>query len=67
MKLCCTVEDKNSFDRHAMAVLKNGRIVGHVHVAMFCTQHGSLAARLFPLAVRLDVQNLWPQETVRDQ
>ena len=67
MKLCCTVEDKNFFDRHAMAVLKNGRIVGHVHVAMFCTQHGSLAARLFPPAVRLDVQNLWPQETVQDQ
>ena len=25
-----------SFDRHAVAVLKDGRVVGHVHVAIFC-------------------------------
>ena len=31
--LCSAVEDENSFDRHAMAVLKDGRVVGHVHVA----------------------------------
>ena len=31
--LCSAVEDENSFDRHAVAVLKDGRIVGHVHVA----------------------------------
>ena len=36
MKLCCAVEDKNSFDRHAVAVLKDERVVGHVHVAIFC-------------------------------
>ena len=34
MKLCCEVEDENSFDRHAVAVLKDGRVVGHVHVAI---------------------------------
>ena len=34
-KLCCAVEDENSFDRHAVAVLKDGRVVGHVHVAIF--------------------------------
>ena len=33
-KLCCAVEDKNSFNRHAVAVLKDGRVVGHVHVAI---------------------------------
>ena len=32
-KLCCAVEDENSYDRHAGAVLKGGRVVGHVHVA----------------------------------
>ena len=31
--LCSAVEDENSFNRHAMAVLKDGRVVGHVHVA----------------------------------
>ena len=31
--LCSAIEDENSFDRHAVAVLKDGRIVGHVHVA----------------------------------
>ena len=31
-KLCCVVEDENSFDRNAVAVLKDGRVVGHVHV-----------------------------------
>ena len=31
--LCSAVEDENSFDRHAVAVLKDGRVVGHVHVA----------------------------------
>ena len=30
-KLCCSVEDENSFDRHAVAVLKDGRVVGHVY------------------------------------
>ena len=35
-KLCCAVEDENSFDRHAVAVLKDGRLVGHVHVAIYC-------------------------------
>ena len=35
MKLCCAVEDENSFDRHAVAVLKDGRVVRHVHVAIF--------------------------------
>ena len=34
-KLCCAV-DVNSFNRHAMAVLKGGRVVGHIHVANFC-------------------------------
>ena len=33
--LCSVVEDENSFDQHAMAVLKDGRVVGHVHVAIF--------------------------------
>ena len=33
--LCSAVEDENSFDRHAVAVLKDGRVVGHVHVAIF--------------------------------
>ena len=28
------VEDENSFDRHAVAVLKDGRVVGHIHVAI---------------------------------
>ena len=32
-KLCCAAEDENSFDRHAVAVLKDVR---HVHVAIFC-------------------------------
>ena len=31
--LCSVVEDENSFARHAVAVLKDGRVVGHVHVA----------------------------------
>ena len=31
--LCSAVEDENSLDRHAVAVLKDGRVVGHVHVA----------------------------------
>ena len=31
--LCSAIEDENSFDRHAVAVLKDGRIVGQVHVA----------------------------------
>ena len=31
--LYSAVEDENSFDRHAVAVLKDGRVVGHVHVA----------------------------------
>ena len=31
--LCSAVEDENYFDRHAVAVLKDGRVVGHVHVA----------------------------------
>ena len=31
--LCSVVEDENSFDRHAVAVLKDGRVVGHIHVA----------------------------------
>ena len=31
--LCSVVEDENSFDKHAVAVLKDGRVVGHVHVA----------------------------------
>ena len=30
--VCSAVEDENSFDRHAMAILKDGRVVGHVHV-----------------------------------
>ena len=34
--LCSAVEDENSFDRHAVAVLKDGRVVDHVHVAIFC-------------------------------
>ena len=34
--LCSAVEDENSFDRHAVAVLKDGKVVGHVHVAIFC-------------------------------
>ena len=29
------VEGENSFDQHAVAVLKDGRVVGHVHVAIF--------------------------------
>ena len=33
--LCSAVEDENSFDRHAVAVLKDGRVVGHVHVAKY--------------------------------
>ena len=48
------VEDKNSFDRHAVAVLKDGRVVGHVHVAIFLQNiAGSCAARLLPPATRL--------------
>ena len=31
--LYSAVEDENSFNRHAVAVLKDGRVVGHVHVA----------------------------------
>ena len=31
---CCAVEDENSFDRHAVAVLKDGRVVGHIHMYM---------------------------------
>ena len=31
--LYSAVEDENSFDRHAVAVLKDGRVVVHVHVA----------------------------------
>ena len=31
--LCSAVEDENSFDRHAVAVLKDGRVVDHVYVA----------------------------------
>ena len=33
---CCTcsVEDENSFERHTVVVLKDGRVVGHVHVAI---------------------------------
>ena len=31
--LCSAVEDENSFDRHAVAILKDGRVVGPVHVA----------------------------------
>ena len=34
MKLCCAVEDENSFDRHAVAVLKDGTVVDHVHVGI---------------------------------
>ena len=34
-KFCCAVEDENSFDRHAVVALKDGRVVGHVHVAIF--------------------------------
>ena len=34
--LCSAVEDENSFDRHAVAVLKDRRVVGHVPVAIFC-------------------------------
>ena len=53
-KLCCAVEDENSFDRHAVAVLKDGRVVGHVHVAIFLQNiAGGLAARLLPPATRL--------------
>ena len=49
--LCSAVEDENSFDRHAVAVLKDGRVVGHVHVAIFLQYiAGSLAARLLPPA-----------------
>ena len=50
-KLCCAVEDENSFDRHAVAVQKDGKVVGHVHVAVFLGS--SLAARLLPPAARL--------------
>ena len=55
MKLCCAVEDENSFHRHAVAVLKDGRVFGHVHVhaIFFANTAGSLAARLLPLAERL--------------
>ena len=60
--LCSAVEDENSFDWHAVAVLKDGRVVGHVHVAIFCA--GSLAARLLPPAATAGRR---PQETVRDQ
>ena len=47
------VEAEDSLDRHAMAVLKDGGVVGHVHVAIFCKTHaaGSFAARLLPPAV----------------
>ena len=34
-KLCCAVENENSFDRHAVVVLKDRSVVGHVHVAIF--------------------------------
>ena len=33
--LYSVVENENSFDRHAVAVLKDGRVVGHIHVAIF--------------------------------
>ena len=39
--LCSAVEDENSFDRHAVAVLKDGRVVGHVHVAKHSRQSRS--------------------------
>ena len=41
---------RRELHRHAVAVLKDGRVVGHVHVAIFCS---SLAARLLPPAARL--------------
>ena len=55
-KLCCAVEDENSFHRHAVAVLKDGRVFSHVHVHVaicFANTAGSLADRLLPLAERL--------------
>ena len=64
MKLCCATEDENSFDWHAVVVLKDVRHV-HVHVAIFCKNiAGSLAARLLPPAATAGWR---PQETVRDQ
>ena len=41
-KLCCEAEDENSFDRHAVAVLKA------TYVAILLA--GNLAARLLPTA-----------------
>ena len=54
-KLCCAVEDENSFDRHAMAVLKAGRVNCWPRTCCHFFQNiaGSLAARLHPLAARL--------------
>ena len=49
--LCSAIEDEKSFDQHAVAVLKDGRVVGHVHFAIFLQNiAGSLAARLLPPA-----------------
>ena len=52
--LCSAVEGENSFDRHAVAALKDGRVVGHVqHMLPFFDKTyiaGSLAARLLPPA-----------------
>ena len=37
--LCSAVEDENSFDRHAVAALKDGGVVGHVYLAIFFAKH----------------------------
>ena len=52
-KLCCVVEDENSFDRYAVAVLKDGRVVCHMCCHFLQNTAGSLAARLLPPTARL--------------
>ena len=53
--LCCVVEDEKSFDQHAMAVLKDRRVVGHFTCCYFLQNiAGSLASRLLPPAARLN-------------
>ena len=59
-ELCCNVEEENSFDRHAVAVIKDGRVAGHVPQKL---------ARLLSVKTtqQNDMQNHGPQKTIGDQ
>ena len=50
-ELCCAVEEENSFDRHAVAVLKDGGVVGHVprelaRIYFLQKQHSRMTCRI---------------------